>query len=140
MILPTIDRLAERCELLNEVRGTQALALLTPGSDRAVAPVAYVHPIAQRGGPNRLINATAQRVELRVGVLLSIAVVAQTRGEEAVDPIEQLTAEVRAALVGWRPGGAMAPYTFESGTMQRVGDGSLWWLETFVTDIELRAV
>lgn len=140
MIAAVAQRIEEACGGFHAVRGTAALALLTPGADRAIAPVAYVHPVGDRAGPNALLRAVDQKLDRRIGVLISLAVSGQDRGEDATDPLDLLTAELRAALIGWQPDPAATPMELEGGTLQRVGDGSLWWLDTYRTNTRLRAV
>lgn len=140
MIGAVVLRLREACPWLRSVQGVAALAMLKPGSDRASAPAAYVHPVSDRGGPNRLLTAVDQRLDRRFGVMLSLTVTDQTRGEAPAQDLDVMLPELRAALVGWQPTGSSDFVLFDSGALRLAENGVLWWLDVFSTAQNLRRV
>ncbi|WP_461369013.1 phage tail terminator protein, partial [Candidatus Darwinibacter acetoxidans] len=128
------------CPSLKTVTGIAAMAQLKPGTDRNDTPAAYVHLVSDRGGQNKLVNGVDQRLERQFGVLLSLSVTDQSRGQAPVQDLEALLAELRAGLVGWQPAGAAAPVLIDSGALRLVAAGVLWWLEVFSTAAHLRRV
>lgn len=133
-------RLVDQCPSLKTVRGVGALAMLKPGADRAQVPAAYVHPHSDRGGPSRLVRGVDQRVERRYGVLLSLAVTDESRGESVLDQLDVLVGELRTGLVGWQPHQAADPITLDSGALRLTETGTLWWLEIYATAEHLRSI
>ena len=140
MIGAVATRLTANVPALRTVRGVGSLAALTPGADRASAPAAYVHLVGDRAGGNQLVRGVSQRLTRRVGVLLSLTATAEERGSELADPLEELVDAVRTALVGWSPAADASPLTLESGTLQSLASGSLWWRQIYATDDSLRVL
>lgn len=111
------------------VQGAAALAAARGDHRRDTA---YVYPLreaaerslVQRGG-------AVQRHTHRVAVLSVVTNRRDPRGEEGLEEIERRRAAVRAALVGWRPGGAAESVQYSGGNLIGVGDGVLLWQDEF---------
>ena len=140
MIRATAAHLQDQVAALTAVRTTAALDQVTAGAQRHLLPAAFVHPIRDTGGTNMLVNATHQRLDREVGVLLILSVTAADAGDELPDMLEELFTAVRAALVGWAPTDEHLPFTLARGEIVSIGDGTAWWLETYRTQSHLRSV
>jgi len=51
----------------------------------------------------------------------------------ATAEIEELLAELRAALVGFQPEGSWEPFQHESGGVLEINESVVWWRDVFVT-------
>ena len=51
----------------------------------------------------------------------------------ASSEIEELLAELRAALVGFQPEGSWEPFQHESGGVLEINESVVWWRDVFVT-------
>lgn len=97
-------------------------------------PAAFVVPLGDRGGPNGLTgNAVSQRREPRFGVVLAVRNVRATRGASALLDVEQLRADVDAALIGWQPADKYDPVLYASGNLLSMENGELWWQDEYLT-------
>jgi hypothetical protein len=139
MIDLVVARLKAEVDALRTVGSTADLASVVEGRVRHALPAAYVHPIADAAGPNRLVNAVSQNLTRRIGVLLVVAAQGEARAADAPDLLEPLYAATRAALVGWQPDADHEPMHFGRGAMVRVAEGTAWWLEELTTETEVRA-
>lgn len=123
---------------LRQVAGAaefQAAARQAPPRERQ--PAAYVIPVAETGGPNRLANAVRQQVAARIGVVLALGNLADPRGQGATRALEDVRGAVRAALVGWAPTDADDPLTFTRGAAVAFRDNVLWWLDEYQSGFTL---
>ncbi|MBX9702384.1 MAG: hypothetical protein K2X74_23300 [Acetobacteraceae bacterium] len=146
-----IDRLRAACMVpvgpLRLVEGAAEWAALDAPPPLAKMPAAYVLPLGASPGPNGLVNATRQRVEETVAVVLVTSKLTDARGAAAASTIEDAWQAVRAALVGWTPGsgpGGGAPDPVWEPTLLGPAalldftDGVLAWRETYTSAYQLR--
>lgn len=139
MIAVVVIRLRTDVPALRTVGSTADLASVVEGRQRHALPAAFVHPVADSAGSNRLSNGVSQRLTHRIGVLLVVPAQSELRAQDAHDVIEPLIVDIRTALVGWQPSAAHEPMTLARGAMVRVAEGTAWWLEELETSVELRA-
>ncbi len=138
MIREIADRLRVEVTALESVATTAELTAAVAGRLRHRLPAAFVHPVRDRADPNTVVGATSQRLVRIVGVLLLLPSTAADRGAGLPDAVEDLSARVRTALVGWQPPDH-EPLELDGGELVRIADGVAWWLETYRTSILVRA-
>lgn len=136
-----VARLKAEAPSLRLVEGLAQLAALKQNPSTNVQPAAYVVPVSETAGDNRLANGIAQRNAVTFGVVLCITDLSDPRGDAAGDVLDEVRGEVRAALVGWTPIGASGPALFVGGeTIDLDRFGALWWMDRFRATESIRRV
>lgn len=125
---------------LNLVASASEFAALKGAPPKEKQPAAYVMPIAETAGPNRLANGVRQQVAARVGVVLALGNLSDRRGGPAAEALEAVRDAVKAALVGWPPSADDEPLTFAQGRAVTFADGVFWWQDEFATGSTLSSV
>lgn len=133
MLAETIARLQAQVPALKTVAGAAEFAALKNPPPKERQPAAYVIPIADQAGTNKLVNGVRQQVTTRFGVVLALGNLGDARGEAASKAIETTRAAVRAALLGWSPTADDDPIAFAQGRMIGLADGVVWWQDEFIT-------
>lgn len=134
-----VARLTADAALLKLVDGIAELAALTQNPPHHLQPAAYVVPVSERPGDNRLANAVAQINEVTFGVVLCLTDLRDPRGAAAGDALELVRAEVQGKLLGWRPPGAAGVVLFAGGeTVDLDKQGALWWIDRYRVTESLR--
>lgn len=140
MLAEIIARLTAQAPTFKTVAGAAEFAALKNGPPKERQPAAYVIPIADQAGANKLVNGVRQQVASRFGVVLALGNLGDPRGEAASKAIETTRAAVRAALIGWSPTAGDDPVTFAQGRMIGIQDGVVWWQDEFITGNTLSQV
>ena len=68
---------------------------------------------------------------LRVGIIICVTNRRDRRGEQGLLEIERRRLELRTALLGWLPEGAVGQVTFARGQFLFFGDRTIWWQDEF---------
>lgn len=106
----------------------------------ALLPAGYVVPQAERaGGNDRASGAVDQRVTAELAVMLLIAGAAR-RDAAVSEQLEQLTAGVKARLLGWRHPDASGPTLYSGGGLVGLDANALVWAVRFTAPYHLRKV
>lgn len=140
MLAEIIARLTAQAPTLKMVAGAAEFAVLRTAPPKERQPAAYVIPIADQAGANKLVNGVRQQVTTRFGVVLALGNLGDARGEAASKAIETTRAAVRAVLLGWSPTADDDPITFAQGRMIGINDGVVWWQDEFTTGNTLSQV
>lgn len=134
-----VQQLQAATAALRLVQGLIELAALRQLPPRHLLPAAYVVPVSERAGDNRLTNAVAQRGEAVFGVLLVLSDLSDPRGDAAGDMLDVVRAEVSAALLGWTPPGATGPLLYDGGDAVDLDpNGAVWWMDRYRAPFALR--
>ncbi|MGD9539089.1 MAG: hypothetical protein AB7P52_17790 [Alphaproteobacteria bacterium] len=140
MIQEVIQRLKDQVPppALRAVEGAAEFAAL---DDRGApqAPQAWVIPLTEAAGENRMVNIVAQTVRAEIAVVLAFRHVGDARGEAATLALEALRTDVRRALQGWAPEGH-TPLELVGSALVSYDDGIVWWQTNFRSEFEARSV
>lgn len=115
MIDAIIARLATECGSLKTVSGPVADGAL----DRSGLPAAIVYPTADAPGAEM---GGATLVTARIAVELIV---------ERLDALETARAEIRAALDGFKPSGAVTPLRFGGGRLDKIDGARMTWIDSW---------
>lgn len=138
-------RLRDQVPALRTIGGAGDLAALEKSGlpPREKLPAAYVQPMEDEGGPNRMATGVIrQDITRRVAIVLLTTDARDARGELAAEGLEPLYLAVRTALVGWTPPVPAPPASgvrlldpqpmeFRTGSMMEIKAGNLWWGEEY---------
>jgi len=102
-------------------------------------PALYVL-MDERGGPNKYSGAvTIQNVDVSLKIVRLVRSAAgEKRGSGAREKADELTAQLRAALIGWTPGSAFEAITFSASRDDRYRAGWLAGQEHFQTSYRIQ--
>lgn len=85
-------------------------------SAQLLRPAAYVIATGDKAGENDLQNGIRQNIRDDFDVILVLDT-QDERGQEAVDLLHDLRAELWRALIGWKPGSDYDPIEYEGGEL-----------------------
>lgn len=103
-------------------------------------PAALVVPVKRMARPNQFLGVHAQMVDVTFGIHILIR-----RRQDgptdagAADDLDDLFAEVLAALKAWTPDGAIyKPFDYAGGQLAPFQDQNVTWREDFSTSYDVR--
>jgi hypothetical protein len=131
---PFAERLRALVEDFGQVGETADVALAQAA--QGARPCAFVMLAAERAGERKGGSvAYMQRNSATVGILIGVRVYGDETGEGAAPELADLTAKVRAALVGWKHPDAETLTEFVDGRVFAMdADATVWWLERYRAD------
>lgn len=136
---PIIDRLTAQATAFRSIEGALELAALEePGKTPGQGPNAYVVPLAEDGGPNRMATIVSQAISVRFGVVIMVRRHGDPRGTKKAADLAALRQSVTDALVGWQPSPNHEPVLFGRGRLSDIRGGALWWMDEYTTETSLR--
>jgi hypothetical protein len=139
MLAEIVARLQAQAPSLVAIEGAAAYAVLKTAPPLHRLPSAFVVPLAEEAGENRLATGIAQRVVAGYGVVLIVPGDRADRvGAAPSIELETLRRETHAALLGWQPSAATEPFLFVGGELLRFQGDALWWQDSFSTAYALR--
>ena len=103
-------------------------------------PLALVAPVKREASDRRLVGQQVQDVRATFGVYVILTKATDDPGENVADDLDALCAELRAALVGFRPIGTdpgEQPLIYAGGELAE-REGIVCWREDFSTRIDMR--
>ncbi len=128
-----IERLKVQCPLLGEwVAPSVSLIALDPAEIKGNLPLAFCHCASEKATDNIEINSTWQ--EVYSDFVIQIAAMPP---DSTDDYLESVRDEIKAALVGWQPDGAMLPIQFVGGEIVDANSSHLWWRDVYRTAVLL---
>ncbi len=135
-----VERIRDLCPLLRSVGGAAQYDVAVNGL--LTAPAAFVVPLSETAGENYLASgATAQRIEVRFGVILVLSSHGDvTQGADALDQLDTHRSALRAALHGWLPSPDAEPCLVDQGAVLEFLPGELWWQDVYRTAYDLRTM
>lgn len=136
---PWVERIREKVPALRKVGTAKDLA--TAQEALRTSPSAYVVPIAdqprQRAGFGN--STVSQNVDATVAIVVSVS---SLRGAEdgsgATTEIQELRADIFAALLGWIPPGAATAIQFAGGRTLPFSDSTVHFSDRFTTSYFIR--
>ena len=121
-----------RGELAIDVRGAAGLAAAQEGHRRDAI---YVVPLSDTARPSEIIGVPRQVAASRVAVIVAVTNARDPRGAEAATELERVRDMVRAALLGWKGGGAWTPASFRAGRLLHFAGNTIWWQDEYEADV-----
>lgn len=115
MIDAIISEISTECDSLKTVSGPVADGVL----DRAGLPAAIVYPTADALGSE--MGASTLLVSR-----IAVELIAETNAA-----LETARAEIRAALSGFQPDGAVTPLRFGGGRLDKIDGARLIWVDAW---------
>lgn len=100
-------------------------------SGRLNPPAAYVLAVATKGS-NQETCGQQQMVE-SYSVVIAVGNKRGERGVDSADDCHGFRKQIFQALVGWEPGPAHDPMTFDSGSLVSFQNGFLFWQDVYKT-------
>lgn len=91
-------------------------------------PVIMVYPLSAGSEPNAADNFLIQRITHQVVCLLGCS----------VNDHETLIAELRSSVLGWSPSSEWDVMEHESGNIEGIRGGYLWWRDVYSIWTQLR--
>lgn len=126
-----VARVAEQCSGFAHVAHA-----LTSGGEYDY-PAAFVAPIKRVAEAPRLLGHHAQMTRMTFGVYVVLPKRQDAGGSSAADDLDDLCAELREALIDWKPTGADQPLFYVGGELAE-REGIACWREDFAADTDLR--
>jgi len=99
-------------------------------------PSAYVIAVGDRAGDNDLQNGVRQNIRDNFDVILVLDA-KDERGQETVDLLHELRAELWRALIGWRPGPDYDPIEYEAGELVLINRARSIYRYSFSAEFQL---
>jgi hypothetical protein len=129
-----IARLKAEASTLRQVAGA-AEATAAQKASTASLPGAFVYLERESAPPKVAASGVhLQRVTARIAVLLAVRNYRDARGGDAMQDLRAHIADVRAALIGWKPDDAITSVDFRDGRLISFDDAVVWWQESFDCD------
>ena len=130
------DRLEAEATLLRDVNGAGAFSALVKANVKpTTTPVAYLVPVALRGGSNEdSAGAFIQNTEETLSVIIMLRSNDRV-GDKGVEPIIAVRDQVISVLAGWTPSGQVGSFALRGAKMTSVVAGLLvYQVEFSITD------
>lgn len=99
-------------------------------------PAAFVVPVQERAGDSTIVGGTRQRVAKQFGVLLAIGARNDPRGDSLSGQIDDLSAAVKAHLVGWQPSAEHEPTLYRGAREYGMANAVGFWFMQFETAVQ----
>lgn len=120
-------------------RVSGAVALAAAMDRRQFPGEGYAMLTDAKASENELVNAVSQKVSETYTVMFWTLAAGDVTGEAMIDSVEIRRETILAVLLGWQPGEAYAPFTYDSGALNQLLPGAVLWQESFSTTIHVRA-
>ena len=135
-----IEHLKTNCPIYlgNYVFGAAEMAVAK--TNTLQTPCAFVIPMAENAKENTLSGGFSQHITVQVGIYLAVTNKSDVLGFAAHEELEVVREEVRVALCGWQPSGAILPVDFVAGQLIGYDDYTLRWSDVFTTSYFYRKV
>lgn len=139
-LTPVVARITAECPSFKLVGGAADFGGIE-GVPRAT-PACFILPLAESGEADEGLDEPdfVQRVRAEFGVVVAVTNVASRAGAEGAAALEDLRAELAAALFGWTPGGSLLPLVYVRGDLVEFRPGLLWWQDTWRGAYEIETV
>lgn len=133
---PILSQLEGAVTGTRKIGGAADLAAIQEG--RVPAPALYVLPMEESASDMAFAGDNIQRVFAKFAVVLAVSNKADAAGAAAVNSIEALRDQVKAALHGWQAPGSTDCVRFTGGRLLSFSDGVLFWMDEFQTTFYYR--
>ncbi len=135
---PILERLKSQLVGFKEIGSAADLEAVS--STRVPVPSCYLLLLSDSADENITMGAFEQRVTVNFAVILVASNRRDAAGAAAMNELEPLRAQIKAALIGWAPEPLTGePVNFSAGRLLQFEDGLLWWAEEFRVRTYLRS-
>lgn len=135
-----VDRLKSQCSLLKDVGGAADFAAAQEGL-RNKTPSAFVVPLAENAARNSSATLVVrQLVTQQFAVILAVSNLKDSRGEKALNDLDQVREQVFEKILGWAPPGTDSVMEFSGGRLLEMDNQVVWWQDDYMIDIQRRSV
>lgn len=135
-ITPVVAHLREFCPSFNDRVAGGIDFEAVANSAKLHRPSAYVIATGDQAGPDVAENVSRQTIRDEFDVVLVLDT-HDERGQEAVDLLHDLRAELWRALVGWEPGPDYDPITYEGGEAVVINRARVIYRFSFAAEFQL---
>lgn len=136
-----VARIEAACPVLTGRMGTalQYAEAIRRGQAPQVTPAGFVLPVGLRGGQaDAATGLFRQSIDRVLGVVLVIRSAADPLGTKVGDQLDEMVADVIAAIVGWGPDSAIGVYRLSRGNLLGLEGGVATYQLDFILDDQLR--
>lgn len=121
------------------VLGATSYAQIKGNRPDAVLPAVYVLVTEETSAENsRATGRVMQRTERDIALVHVVEHLGDADGADVVDPLEDIKATGRAALIGFKPTDMVEVITHVHGEVLEAGSGIVWFADTFSAPIYLK--
>lgn len=126
-LLAILNRLNEECPSLNgRVEFVNSLLAPTEEEIDSALPMAWLSYIAEQGQENKRLKDMSQMVWHRFGIIIAAA-----SSDQYSEPIADIRAEIKAALLGYRIDLKHTPVQMVAGDIYDVSYRVTWWQDVY---------
>lgn len=103
-------------------------------------PAAFVLPSGESAEESPWLDTLVQqRVGTEFVVVIAVRNLADAQGAAALDVLSPVRAEVRDALLNWKPDDADDGCVYRNGRLVAFANGVLWWQDIYSTAYTIRS-
>lgn len=103
-------------------------------------PAAFVLPSGESAEESPWLDTLVQqRVGTEFVVVIAVRNLADAQGAAALDVLSPVRAEVRNALLNWKPADADDGCGYRNGRLVAFANGVLWWQDIYATAYTIRS-
>lgn len=126
---------ASKRPLLRRVAGAISFAAAASEPARLTENTAFVAPAGDVASDNAVPGEPV--VSRRVLVVLALRDASDSAGADGLTDLERAIEATVAALIGWRPEGALGQATYEDGSLLAFEGKSIWWQLRFSAPVAM---
>ena len=129
-LAPIVARLEAQLEGFKKIGGAADLEAIANGV--VPTPSCYVIPTRETASDIDLVGGFEQAITVGFSVVIAVSNLRDATGGAAIDVLDALRKQIKAALHRWVPDPANGEAVrFDSGALVRFDDGLLWWLDEY---------
>lgn len=132
MIDQVIERLKATVPALKVVGGSIEFQAAAESNPKAT-PAAFVYLHGESPSGSIAAGITQQQVAARIGVVLVVRNLSDTKGAAAGIDLQALRNLVKEQIYGWEPAPGHAPLLRGEGSLLLFRDGHVWWQDLYST-------
>ena len=134
-IIPIINHLKTNVALLNSrVEQAHSLQALSDDEINNDLPICIVHTLQEKAHENETIGSVDQQLPKQFNLMYASDNIDIDTNSE---PLEDLRAQVFAAILGFQPDADHGPIEFVQGGILATSKKIVWWVDTFKTETML---
>lgn len=129
-LAPIVARLEAQLEGFKKIGGAADLEAI--GSGVIPSPSCFVVMTRETASDIDLVGGFEQAISVSFGVVIAVTNRFDATGGAAIDVLDSLRKQIKAALNRWMPDPTNGEVVrFDSGALVRFEDGLLWWLDEY---------
>ncbi len=129
-LAPSVARLESQLSGFKKIGGAADLEAI--GNGVVPTPSCYVVMTRETASDIDLVGGYEQAITVGFGVVIAVANRFDATGGAAIDVLDALRKQIKAALNRWVPDPTNGEVVrFDGGALVRFDDGLLWWLDEY---------